>query len=104
MVGWNHRGELPTKTNTQKTYKQAVGNKDKSFLEAIWNMVTLFLESTHTYICPLFLTQQKPFPGMQYTKDGQESREGRKLKPLEALLLFYQKLGVNLVEYREKEK
>lgn len=30
--------------------------------------------------------------------------KGRKLKPLEALLLFYQKLEDKLVEYREKER
>lgn len=30
--------------------------------------------------------------------------EGRKLKPLEALLLFYQKLEDKLAEYREKER
>lgn len=43
---------------------------------------------------------------MKYTADRQEGgwKGGRKLKPLQALLLFYQKVEDKLVEYRKMEE
>lgn len=65
-------------------------------------MVTTTHAHTHTFA--LCFRNNKGYLQECNTQWIARRGEGRKLKPLEPLLLFYQKLEDKLVEYREKER